>query len=107
MSTLSTLSKVHIALLLLALSSRFAWGQQSDVRGRLFETTTTMNSAALAIGGGASAGIGGISAASSKFNGTAVSTTTAVNSAALAIGGNASARLGGIEMKGGSDVSGT
>ena len=55
----------------------------SDVRGTLIDTTTATNSAALAIGNGASASIGGIAIENSKFSGTAIATTTATNSVAL------------------------
>src|ERR1035441_3777369 len=93
-----TLSNLPAAVVLLGLSTHLV-SAQSDVRGQLFDTTTAANSAALAIGSGASAGIGGIVFAKSKFNGTAVSTTTAANSAALAIGDNASARLRSEERR--------
>src|SRR5690348_1041315 len=91
-------TKILTALALFTLSTHFVYGQQSDVTGRLFEATTAANSAALAIGSAAGAGIGGVSLANSKFSGTAISTTTALNSAALALDSGANANVGGISV---------
>jgi len=65
--------------------------KNSDVQATLIDTTTATNSAALAIGNGASASIGGIVIENSKF--------AATNSAALAIGNGAAARIGGISIR--------
>src|SRR5258708_15991395 len=79
---------------------------QSDVSGTMTDVTTSTNSAALVIGNGSSAALGGIRVAGSKFSGTALSTTTALNSAALVIGNGSEANIGGIDVTNHSDVSG-
>ena len=80
---------------------------QSNVSGNVTDVTSSTNSAALVIGNGSSAALGGVQIAQSNFSGTALATTTALNSAALVIGNNSGANIGGIEVANQSDVSGT
>src|SRR6266700_477888 len=80
---------------------------QSAVTGTINSATIVNNGAALAVGTGSYAGLGGAYIQGSKFNGTLNDTSTLNNVAALGVGTNAAAWVAGTAITANSDVSGT
>src|SRR4029434_10350956 len=89
-------------LMVLAMAAAFSTGTafaHSDIQAMLSDNTIAVNSAALVIGNGSRANIGGIFIEGSKVIGKTTAATTWITSAALGIGSGTNANIGGVSVQ--------